>query len=318
MKIVIPGGTGQVGTILARSLHQAGHEVVVLSRQPAPASWRQVYWDAQTCGEWCQELETADVVINLAGRSVNCRYNPKNRHEILESRVNSTKIVGEAIARCQNPPALWLQASTATIYCHRFDEANRESNGVIGGSEPNVPDTWKFSIDVAKAWEMAFTEASTPYTRKVLMRSAIVMSPDPQGAFDILLWLVRLGLGGASGNGKQFVSWIHEEDFIRAVNWIIEHPEITGAINLCAPHPLPNSNFMAAIRHAWGMKLGLPAMVWMLEIGARVLGTETERILKSRRVEPERLLAMGFEFKFAEWGAAAKDLCTQVRGRIAR
>src|SRR5437867_7603279 len=185
MKVVIAGGTGQVGTILAREFHRRGDEVVVLSRTPNAARWRVVKWDAETLGEWVAELEGADVVINLAGRSVNCRYNAENRKLITESRVKSTRVVGEAIGRASNPPRVWLQASTATIYDHRYDAANDEATGIVGGSEPNAPDTWNFSIDVVTSWEGALNEALTPHTRKVLLRSAIVMSPDRGGAFDM-------------------------------------------------------------------------------------------------------------------------------------
>src|SRR3982751_2012201 len=166
MKIVIPGGSGQVGTILARAFHR-DDEVVVLSRSPASAPWRSVPWDARTLGDWAREVDGADVVINLAGRSVDCRYDERNRREILEARVDSTRVLGEAVARAARPPRVWLQASTATIYAHRYDAANDEATGILGGAEPGAPDAWRFSIDVAKAWEAAAEQASTPRTRKV-------------------------------------------------------------------------------------------------------------------------------------------------------
>src|SRR5215813_6259564 len=194
MKIIIPGGSGQVGTILARAFHRAGHEVVILSRRPAKSAWPVVEWDAQSLGDWTAVIEGADVVINLTGRSVNCRYNAENRRLIKESRVNSTRIVGDAIARATRPPRVWLQASTATIYAHRYDSPNDEATGVLGGEEPNAPETWRFSVDVATAWECAFHESATPNTRKALLRSAIIMSPDRGGAFDRLLALARCGL----------------------------------------------------------------------------------------------------------------------------
>ncbi len=309
MKIIIPGGSGQVGTILARHFHAAGHEVVVLSRKPVPAPWRVVTWDGQTLDAWTAELESADAVINLAGRSVNCRYHARNRRAILESRVRSTQLLGQAIARAKCPPRVWLQASTATIYAHRFDGANDEATGILGGMEPNAPDTWRFSIDVATKWEQAFHEAKTPRTRKVAMRSAITMSPDRGGTFDILLTLVRWGLGGRAGSGKQYVSWIHDADFARAVEWLIVHEELEGPVNLAAPNPLPNAEFTRALRQAWGIGWGLPAREWMLEIGAIFMRTETELVLKSRRVVPSRLLASGFAFQFPDWKEAARDLC---------
>lgn len=318
MKIIIAGGSGQVGTVLARAFHMAGHEVIVLSRAPNAAPWRVLPWDAKTLGPWTEKLEAADVVINLAGRSVNCRYGKANRRLITESRVNSTRILGEAIARAASPPRLWLQASTATIYAHRFDAANDEAHGILGGDEPDLPDTWSFSIGVAKAWERAFHQAQTPQTRKVLMRSAIVMSPDRGGAFDMLLRLTRLGLGGRAGGGRQYVSWIHDCDFIRAVRWLIDHPEITGTVNLSAPNPLPNAEFMQALRHAWGIGIGLPAWSWMIEIGAFFLRTESELLLKSRRVIPTRLLSSGFTFLYPKWEQAAQDLCDRSRESTVR
>ena len=200
MKVVIPGGSGQVGTILARALHADGHDVVVLTRQPQTSPWRTVAWDGATSGPWVKEVDGSDVVINLAGRSVNCRYTPHNRREILDSRVKSTRAVGAAVAQARRPPRVWLQASTATIYAHRFDAPNDEATGLIGGHEPGAPSAWNFSIDVARAWERAFEEAMTPRTRKVALRSAMTMSPDPAGIFDTLLTLVRRGLGGTAGD----------------------------------------------------------------------------------------------------------------------
>ena len=309
MKIVIPGGSGQVGTLLARAFHGEGHEVVVLSRRAAGAPWRVVKWNGETPGEWCAEIEGADVVINLAGRSVNCRYNAANRREMLRSRVNSTRAVGAAIAAAQRPPRVWLQASTATIYAHRYDCANDETTGILGGTEPGVPDTWRFSIDVAQAWERAACDAHTSRTRLVLLRSAMTMSPDAGGIFDTLLSLTRRGLGGRAGDGRQYISWIHEADFIRAIRWVIERDAFSGPVNLAAPEPLPNAEFMRILRDACGMPIGLPAAKWMLEIGAHLMRTETELILKSRRVVPGRLLDSGFAFQFSHWSEAAQDLC---------
>lgn len=316
MKIVIPGGSGQVGTLLARAFHGDGHEVVVLARHPKAAPWRVVRWDLDDLNGWAMELDGAGVVINLAGRSVNCRYTKKNRDEILQSRVSSVHAVGRAILNAKRPPALWLQASTATIYAHRYDAPNDERSGLIGGSEPSAPSAWRFSIDVATAWERALDEVPTPGTRKVKLRSAVVMSPDRGGIFDTLLALVRCGLGGTAGDGRQYVSWIHEVDFIRAVSWIIDREHLEGAVNLAAPDPLPNKEFMAALRQAWGTPIGLPATKGMLELGAIFLRTETELILKSRRVVPGRLLEDGFTFVYPEWPAAARELCE--RWRLAR
>ncbi len=317
MKIVLPGGSGQVGTILARSLHADGHDVVVLSRHPGPAAWRSLKWNVETLESWAGEVDGADVVVNLAGRSVNCRYTTENRRAILESRIRTTRLVGAAIAQAARPPRVWLQASTATIYAHRFDAPNDEATGIIGGTEIGVPDTWRFSIDVATSWERAAREAHTaaPATRLVLLRSAMTMSPDRGGIFDTMLALVKRGLGGNAGNGKQYVSWIHEFDFVRAVRWLVEHEEIAGAVNLASPQPLPYAEFMAALRAAAGVHLALPATRWMLELGALFMRTETELVLKSRRVVPGVLLQHGFTFEHPTWPEAAHELCRRHRAR---
>lgn len=313
MKVVLPGGSGQVGHILARHFVAAGHEVVVLSRKPTPAPWKVIAWDGATVGPWAAELDGAAVVVNLAGRSVNCRYTPANRRAILDSRVNSTRAVGEAVARAARPPRVWLQAATATIYAHTFARDQDEATGEVGGSEPDAPDTWRFSIDVATAWEQALDEAVTPYTRKVALRSAMTMSPDRGGVFDVLLGLVRRRLGGSSGDGRQFVSWVHDRDFCRAVDWLIERDDVSGPVNVCSPHPLPNADFMRELRRAWGVRFGLPAARWMVELGAWAMRTESELVLKSRRVVPGRLLAGGFTFDFPCWPDAACDLCGRWR-----
>jgi hypothetical protein len=313
MKILIPGGSGQVGTILARAFHAAGHEVVVLSRSPRPAPWRVVAWDPAVLGAWADEFNGVTAVINLAGRSVNCRYTAANRRDILQSRVTSTTAVGAAIARATAPPPVWLQASTATIYAHRFDAANDETTGQIGGAERDVPASWHFSIEVAQAWERACMAAAVPHTRRVLMRSAITMSPDRRGIFDTLLGLVRRGLGGQAADGRQFISWIHDQDFIRAVQFLIGNASISGPVNLAAPNPLPNAEFMQALRAAWGAPVGLPSARWMLAVGAYVLRTETELVLKSRRVVPGHLTALSFKFTFPTWPEAAVDLCRRWR-----
>lgn len=309
MKVVIPGGSGQVGTILARSFHARGDEVVVLSRRPIAAPWRNVEWDGRSLGPWVGECDGADVVVNLAGRSVNCRYTAANRQQILRSRVESTRIVGTAIGAATRPPPVWLQASTATIYAHRFDAGNDEITGMLGGHEPDAPDTWRFSIDVARAWEAELDAAVTPQTRKIALRSAMTMSPDAGGIFDVLLTLVRLGLGGKAGDGRQYVSWIHERDFVRAIDFLIANDGLVGPVNLASPGPLPYSEFMRELRQAAGARIGLPATRWMLEIGTFLMRTETELVLKSRRVIPGRLIEAGFDFHFPNWPEAAADLC---------
>lgn len=313
MRIVIPGGSGQVGTLLARAFHGEGHEVVVLGRSPKPAPWRVERWDPLKLDGWERHFDGAEVVINLAGRSVNCRYTTANRKAIIASRVDSVRAVGEAIARAAAPPTVWLQASTATIYAHRYDAANDDLTGIIGGDETNAPDTWRFSIEVARAWERALDDAVTPRTRKVAMRAAMVMSPDRDGIFDTLLGLVRRRLGGTCGDGRQYISWIHEADFIAAVRLLIANPDLVGPVAIAAPEPLSNREFMATLRRAWGTRIGLPSARWMLEIGALLMGSETELILKSRRVVPGRLLQAGMTFAQPRWAGAADDLCRRWR-----
>jgi uncharacterized protein (TIGR01777 family) len=302
-----------VGGILNRALTAAGHDVTVLTRRPTGE--REIGWDGETLGAWAEAVDGSDVVINLAGRSVSCRYTPANLRAMMDSRVRSARVVGEAIAGAARPPRLWLQMSTATVYAHRFDAPNDEATGVIGGAEPGVPDYWAYSVDIAKAWELAQEQAPTPATRKVALRTAMVMSPDHGGVLDVLLRLARLGLGGPVAGGAQYVSWIHDHDFVRAVEFLADRDDLAGPVNLAAPHPVPQRAFMQALRAAWGVPVGLPATRWMAELGAFALRSDTELLLKSRRVVPGRLLDAGFTFEHAEWPEAATDLVRRVRDR---
>ena len=245
LRIVIPGGTGQVGTVLSRHFHAQEHDVAVLARKDVSAAWRVVNWDGENLGAWASELENSDVVVNLAGRSVNCRYTAANRKAIMESRTKSTRLLGRAIRQLAHPPRLWMNASTATIYRHIFDRPMDEKTGEIGGNEPDVPAKWKFSIDVASNWEEAFFEAETPNTRKLALRSAMTMSPDRGGIFDTLLRLVRFGLGGRAGSGQQFISWIHDADFLSAIDFLIIRDEFTGSVNLIPLQYLPDTVLLA-------------------------------------------------------------------------
>ena len=303
-----------MGRVLARAFQKDGHDVVLLSRHYEKLPWRVVKWNGKTLDDWTDEIDDADIVINLTGRSVNCRYNANNRREMMDSRIDSTRAIGEAIEKATDPPRVWLQASTATIYSHRYDAPNDDVTGIIGGHEPDAPDTWNFSIDVATSWERVTNEAVTPKTRKVLMRSAMIMSPDGGGIFDTMLTMVRLGLGGTAAGGRQYISWIHDADFIRSTYWLIDHEELSGPINLASPNPLPNKEFVRVTREAWGAPIGLPATKWMLELGAFLMRSETELILKSRRVVPSRILDSGFEFEFPDWQDAAADLVKRRRG----
>lgn len=320
LRIVLPGGSGQVGQMLAGHLQRQGHHVTVLTRSPFSAPWETVHWDGATEGAWTETLEGADVCINLAGRSLNCRCTAENCAEIYNSRIGTTRLLNRVIASLASPPSLWLNASTATIYRHALDRPMDETTGELGGYEliskrKRAPETWNFSIQVAKDWEAAFFETQTPLTRKVAMRSARTFSPTPGNGFEILLNLVRFSLGGAQGNGRQFVSWIHESDFARAVEFLIDHEEMEGAVNLAAPNPLPNRAFMEALREAWGMPNGIPTPAFAIEIGAFFLRTESELVLKSRRVVPGRLLDAGFNFEFPTWPEAADDLVRKWRRR---
>lgn len=315
MKIVIPGGTGNVGGILRRRLAERGHEVVVLSRTPQHLEdgVRHQVWDGRTLDDWADEIDGADAVINLAGRSVSCRYTDQNLRQMMDSRVDSTRVVGEAIAGAAKPPRVWLQMSTATIYAHRYDAANDEATGILGGGEPDVPAYWEFSTRIAKNWEAAQQEAATPGTRKVALRAAMVMSPDRGSVFDVMLRMVRLRLGGAVGGGRQYISWIHGDDFVGAVEFLLDSDDLDGPVNLAAPQPLPQREFMRLLREAWGTRLGLPATTWMAELGAFTLRTDTELLLKSRRVVPGRLLDAGFTFEYPQWSAAVADLTARNR-----
>ncbi|WP_214108354.1 epimerase [Acrocarpospora catenulata] len=319
MKIVIPGGTGHLGGLLSGALGSAGHEVVVLSRRAearVPGA-RTVPWDGGGGGAWTAEVDGADAVVNLAGRSVNCRYTEDNLRQMMDSRVRSATAVGAAIAAAARPPKVWLQMSTATIYAHSFDRANDEETGVIGGGEPGVPAYWGLSVDIARQWEDAQRAVETPDTRKVALRTAMVMAPGRGGPFDTLWRLARWGLGGPVAGGRQYMSWIHDRDFVRAVEFLLVREDLSGAVNLAAPHPLPLRAFMAALREAAGVRVGLPATRWMAELGAFVARSDTELLLKSRRVVPGRLLGAGFGFERPDWPDAARDLVARSRaGRV--
>ena len=310
-RLILAGGSGFLGRALARHFQAKQWEVVILTRSPhqAAVSKREARWDGCTIGSWRTELEDAAAVVNLTGRTVNCRYNARNRSEILESRVNSTRVIGEAIAACATPPLVWLNASTATLYKHSLDKPMDESGEIEASEEARDA----FSVEVGKAWERALDEAATPGTRKVALRMAMVLGLAQNSVFPVLRRLVRLGLGGKMGGGEQYVSWIHETDFCGAVDWLISRGDLTGPVNITAPNPVPNREMMRILRQICGVPYGLPAAEWMLEVGAFLLRTETELILKSRRVVPGRLLKSGFEFQFSSMREAFEALSNRAR-----
>jgi uncharacterized protein (TIGR01777 family) len=317
-RIVLAGGSGLLGRLLAEQLLAKGNDVVVLSRsapegnQKAKSEDRKVrfaQWDARSVGGWDKELDGAFAVINLTGRSVNCRYNENNRRDILESRVLSTRAIGEAISKCAYPPKVWLNASTATIYKHSLEKPMDENAEMAATADAKD----EFSVEVAMAWEKALFESHTPKTRKVALRIAMVLCDEEGSVFPVLRGLVRRGLGGPMAHGNQYVAWIHETDFCRAIQWIIERDDLTGGVNIAAPNPITNRDMMRILRQVCRVPIGLPATRLMLEIGAFFMRTETELMLKSRRAIPGKLLAQGFRFEFPQFEQAARDLETRIR-----
>ncbi|MGY8655946.1 MAG: TIGR01777 family oxidoreductase [Verrucomicrobiia bacterium] len=313
-KIILAGGTGFLGKTLARHFRKLDWNVTILTRG---AERREngvsfIHWDGESIGPWTSELEGATAVVNLAGRSVDCRYHARNRRLILDSRVNSTRILGKAIASCDTPPPVWLNSSTATIYRRSLDKPMDEASGKIGGTR-EAKDI--FSVEVAVAWEKAFDETQTPDTRKVALRSAMVLGNYRNSVLPVLRRLTRLGLGGKMASGRQFVSWIHEIDFCRAIEWLIYNETVSGIVNLAAPNPLPNRDMTGILRRVCRAPfgLGLPAPLWLLELGAFFLRTETELIIKSRRVVPGRLSSAGFKFHFTQFEAAASEIEDRIR-----
>ncbi|TBO43278.1 TIGR01777 family oxidoreductase [Pedobacter kyonggii] len=299
-KIVLAGGNGYLGTVLAKHFSRRAGEVIILSRKPQAAAGniKTLLWDGRTLGDWATNLQGADLLVNLCGKNVNCRYPHNNKKEIISSRLIPTRLLGKVIKNLENPPKLWINITSATIYRHAEDCPQDELKGEIGDG---------FSIEVCKAWESSFFENETPKTRKVALRMGIVLGLK-DGAFPRLLNLVKLGMGGKQGNGEQYVSWVHELDAAGSIEWLLNHNEVEGIINCTAPEPIKNHVFMRSIRKAYGIGFGLPAPAWLLAIGAKLIGTETELILKSRWVKPRRLLNSGFEFKYAKIDEAVKAL----------
>lgn len=296
MKITIAAGTGFLGKNLERYFTEKGNQVYILTRNPKRKN--EIYWDAKTLGEWKNYIENTDVLINLTGKSVDCRYNEKNKQEIYSSRIESTKILQQAVEQCINKPKVWLNASSATIYVHSETHLNIEENGIIGDD---------FSMNICKSWENEFFKGNNDNVRKVALRTSIVLGNNG-GAFPKLKMLTKFGLGGKQGRGNQNISWIHIEDFCRTVEFIINNENISGEINVTAPNPLSNEDFMRKLRQQMKIPFGINAPVWQLEIASLFLNTETELLLKSRNVFPDKLMKSGFKFSYSEIDLAFENL----------
>lgn len=304
-RLVLAGGSGFLGRALARHFVAEGWNVVTVSRSaPAPLVGRWAPWDGLRQGRWSAELDGADAVVNLAGRPVNCRYTAANMLELYTSRLDTTRAVGRAIEAARRPPRVWLNASSATVYRDARDRDQDEPTGRIGDG---------FSVDVVRRWEGALWASRTPGTRQVALRAGMVYGPGADGVMALTDRLVRLGLAGPMAGGGQYMSWLHERDFVRAVAFLIGRADLAGPVNVTAPRPVTNAEFFRAYRAAWGAPVGLPSSAWMLHVGAAVLGSEAELLLKSRRVVPRRLLDAGFVFDFPTWPEAIRDLVARVR-----
>ncbi|MEW4372266.1 TIGR01777 family oxidoreductase [Paenibacillus kandeliae] len=290
-KVVLAGGTGFIGQYFEQRFLEMGYDVVIISRRPGHISW-------QDQAGIVRALEGAQMVINLAGKSVNCRYNEKNKREIMNSRLETTRALGNAIQSCQSPPPLWFNSSTATIYRHAEDRPMTEKAGEIGSG---------FSVEVAKAWEQAFFEFHLPQTRQIALRIAIVLGPGG-GVMTPYQYLVRFGLGGKQGSGKQRFSWIHVEDLLGIILFLRDRKELDGVFNCSAPNPVTNGELMKLLRQNMHRSIGMPAPRWMLEMGAVMIRTETELILKSRWVVPNRLVKEGFMFRFGRLERTLEDI----------
>jgi uncharacterized protein len=294
-KIVIAGGTGFTGKYLNQKFKGLGYEVIIISRQAEHINW-------DNTAAIITALENAEMLINLAGKSVDCRYNEKNKKEIFESRINTTQALGNAVLQCKNPPSLWINSSTATIYRHALDRPMTESAGEIGSG---------FSVNVATKWEKSFFNFTLTKTRQVALRMAIVLGKDG-GVIKPLKNLVRFGLGGKQGKGNQMFSWIHIEDLYNIIIYLQQHKELSGVFNTSAPNPVSNKVLMQLFRKNMNAVIGLPAPTWLLKFGAVLIKTETELILKSRWVVPEKLLQSGYRFKYQTVDEALKNILTEI------
>ncbi len=300
-KIVIFGANGYVGKYLTSYFEKKCENLITVSRKtetPIQKNRTHLVWDGSSSGSWETSMEKADLVINLAGRSVNCRYTEKNKQEILDSRIQSTAIIGTAIQRLKFPPKVWMNMSSATIYRHAEDQHQDEYNGEIKND---------FSVQVCKAWEKTFDDFELPFTRKIKLRTAIVLGKT-DGAFPRLIRLAKCFLGGKMGSGLQMFSWVHECDMARAIEFLYENNSAAGVYNIATTGAIKNKQLMAVLRQHLKVRAGIPSPVWLLKLGAIIIGTETELILKSRWVYPEKLVRLGFHFKYDTINAACADI----------
>jgi len=290
-----------MGRILQEHFTARGYDVVVLTRRPEAnqhPNVRVLVWDGRTPGAWATELEGAAAVINLTGRSVDCRYTARNKALILNSRIDATRVIGEAIAKCLKPPEVWINMSSATVYRHAEHSAMDEITGELGSD---------FSPQVVLAWEKEFLKRERGGVRQVAVRSAMVFSRRG-GAFPRFVGLTRCGLGGHHASGGQFVSWVHEADVAAFFQWRIDTPEASGIINLVSPNPVRETGLMGELRRRIKPLVAFNVPRWMLDIGAFFLRTETELVLKSRRVVPTRATQLGFAFQHPTINTALDDL----------
>lgn len=287
MKIVIAGGTGYLGKLLTEFYTKEKENQIYILTRNQKLNYDNVsfiQWDGKTKGYWTQYLEGTDVLINLTGKSVNCRYTQKNKKEIYESRLQSTAVLCEVVQNLKVPPNVFIQSSSATIYEHSEDTFMTEKDGEIGID---------FSMDVCKKWEQLFNSFKFENTRKIITRTSIVLG-NRGGAFPLMKKMTQFGFGGKQGNGKQFISWISEQDYVDAIHYLIDKP--SGVYNICVPNPIRNYSFQKELRKKLRIKVGINAPKLLLNIGAKIIGTETELLLKSRKVYPQNLLDLGFEF----------------------
>lgn len=290
-KVVLAGGTGFIGEYFKTKFKELGYEVQIISRQKHHISWE----DKLSIKD---ALEDAELLINLAGKSVNCRYNEVNKNEIMNSRIRTTKILGEAIQACTNPPAIWMNSSTATIYRHAEDRPMTEEKGEIGSG---------FSVNVATNWEKTFFSFDLPKTRQIALRIAIVLGKDG-GVMTPYRNLVKFGLGGIQGTGNQKFSWIHIDDLFQIVLFLKDKEELSGVFNCSSPQPVSNRELMKQLRKTMNVPFGLPSPKWMLEIGSSLIKTEAELVLKSRWVLPDRLEREGYTFTFKTLDKTLQDI----------